>query len=271
MMKLKQSLSPGIWEVLIFMIIASTAPVINGGEIYVPQISTGISGSNAGQLLSLIQLDYVYYQFFVTVITMAVFVLKVIVFDFGWNLEGGVETSYLLLPVKRSRLLLPIIFSGVVLPYWVASASVFYALALVHFHLNLYSALTVALLDFLPLLLVCSISMLVAMKTKSTVSTLGVAIALFFFLGIFLGLNIDIAYRMHSPAPLLLLGILFPAASMYDYFTFGSFIPGWFGIISTPGRFLSVFPWLVAGSVILNILLLAAVFWYWGHRFQISG
>ncbi len=251
------------------MIIASTAPIISGGQLYVPSFQVGYSGSLASQLESLVQLNYVYYQFFITILVMALFVLKVIVFDFGANLEQGIETSYILLPVKRSRLLLPVIFSGVVLPYSVASASVFYALSLVHYPLNAYNALSIALLDFLPLLFISSVSLLMAMKTKSSLLTMGAAIVLFFSLGIFLGMNPEIAYKIHSPAPLLILGVLFPAASMYDYFTFGN-IPSWFGIIDTPAKFMAVFPWLIAGSVLLNIALLAAVFWYWGNKFQIS-
>ncbi len=269
-MKARQSLSFGLWEPLLFMIVASPSAMIIGGRLYYPSIPPELSQGIGPLFQSFLAVDYTYYQFIVTILAMSVFVLKVLVFDFAANLEQEVETSYLLLPVKRSTLLLPILVTGVILPYSVASASVFYALYLVHFPFNAYDALSVALLDFLPLLLVSSVTMLVSMKTKSSVSALGTAILLLFFLGIFLGLNGEITARTHSVIPFMVLGVLFPAASAYDYFFFG-YAPSLGGMMSTPAGFMSVFPWLIAGSVVLNVSLLAAVFWYWGRRFQISG
>ena len=184
-MKAKQFLAFGFWEALVFMIIASTAPVISVGLLSFPPLS-GQQRGISSQFQSFITLDSAYYQFFITIIVMAIFVLKVVVFDFAANLEQGIETSYILLPVKRSRLLIPVYLIGVVFPYALASVSVFYALYLVHYPLNLNAALSVALLDFLPLLFVSSIALLVAMKSRSSLATLGVTIVTFFMLGIFL-------------------------------------------------------------------------------------
>lgn len=268
-MKGKQFLAFGFWEAMVFMIIASTAPVISGGLLSFPPLP-GLQQGISSQFRSFVALDYVYYQFFITVMVMAIFVLKVIVFDFAANLEQGIETSYILLPVKRSRLLVPVYLMGVVLPYALASASVFYALYLVHYSVNINAALSVALLDFLPLLFVSSIALLVAMKSRSSLATLGVIVVAFFLLGIFLGENTLFMANTHSIIPLLLLGLLFPAGSAYVYFTFGYIPPGQ-NLISTPSGFISVFPWLIAGCVLLNALLVALVFWYWGRKFQIAG
>lgn len=268
-MKAKQILSYGIWEILVFIIIASGAPLIQGGPAFVPGIPPDLARGLSPGTQSFIGLDYIYYQFVITILAMSIFVLKVLVFDFGTNLEQGIETSYLLLPVKRSRLLLPVYLLGVVLPYAVASASVFYALYLVHMQFTLYNAAAISLLDFLPLLFICSVTLLVTMKSRSSVAALGVAIVMFFSMGLFLGLNQTIVYKTHSFAPLVMLGLLFPAGAVYDFFSFPYALPP-SGIFSSAQSFLSIFPWLVAGAVLINIALLVAVFWYWGRRFQIS-
>lgn len=270
-MKTKQSLTFGSWEALVFIIILSTVPFVLNGSAYTPQfpsnLATGISLNTQNFLL----LNFYYYQFIITVATMVIFFLKVVVFDFAANLEQNIETSYLLMPVKRSYLLVPIILLGVVLPYAIASASVFYALYLIGFHFSMSNALYLALLDFLPLMLVSSVSLLIAMKTRSSVATLSTAIILFFILGIFLGLNPLITLKLHSPFPLLILGIFFPAGSAYDFFFNGAQPLPWQGLIDTPSKFMAAFPWLVACSVAINIALLVAVFWYWERKFQVAG
>lgn len=270
-MKTKQSLAFGSWEPLIFIIMLSTVPYVMNGVAYSPQFPANLSLGISINTQNFLMLNFYYYQFIITVATMVMFFLKVIVFDFAANLEQNIETSYLLMPVKRSYLLIPVIVIGVILPYAVASASVFYALYLIHFPFSLANAVYLALLDFLPLLFVSSLTLLAAMKTRSSVATLSLSVILFFILGIFLGLNPLIVQKLHSPVPLLILGILFPAGSAYDYFfNFPQVLP-WHGIIDTPSKFIAAFPWLIASSVVINIALLVAVFWYWERKFQVAG
>ena len=76
-MKARQFLSFGFWEALVFMIIASTAPVISVGLLSFPPLPGPQQGISS-QFQSFIALDYAYYQFFITIIVMAISVLKVV-------------------------------------------------------------------------------------------------------------------------------------------------------------------------------------------------
>lgn len=271
-MKAKQSLSYGTWEILVFIIIVSAAPPLLGAPLSSPGLGLVGPASVSPSIIGFMNLDSMYFSFALTALGMLIFVYKVIVFDFAANIEQGIETSYLMLPVRRSRLLVPVVLAGMILPYCIASATLYYALYLGQFHYTSIDALYMLLLNFLPLMFICAISLLAAMTTRSSLVTLSVALLTSFLLVILVGFTPEFAAKAHSMLPYYLLGLIFPAGSAYTYYnSLGLSYPGptiQYG--ASLASFYSALPWMALGAAIIDTALMALVFWYWGHRFQIT-